>query len=55
MGCNGGGNDGFLHGEFATRVRWRVCRDLRNMSAIAAGAWVTFLTVEAVTIYLLTV
>jgi hypothetical protein len=39
--------------ELEAWVRGRERRDLFHMSAIAAGAWVTLLTVEAVTIFLM--
>jgi len=55
MNCRSGSDGGFFHGEFEARVRWRVRRELHNMSAIAASAWVALLTVEAVTIYLFAV
>lgn len=52
MNCCGS-DGGFHRGEFEVQVRWRERKELRNMSAIAAGTWVALLTMETVTIYLL--
>ncbi len=55
MSCRSKSAGGFLHGALETRVKWRVLREPRNMSAIAADARAAMLTMEAVTIYPLAV